>query len=174
MKTIRTKVYLFNELNDKAKEAAVNELREINVFYDWWSDTYNDAENIGLKITSFDINRNKYCKGEFILSACEVAANILKEHGDTCNTYNTATQFLDEWQPIFNNYMDENHKDYESAESECKLIDMEDHFLNSLLEDYSTILQNESEYLLSDESVISTIEANEYYFLQNGKQFPNN
>ena len=76
---------------------------------------------------------------------------------------------MEEWQPIFNNYMDETHEDYESSNNEDKLIDMENEFLKSLLEDYSIMLQNEYEYLTSEEAIIETIEANEYEFTQAGK-----
>ena len=38
--------------------------------------------------------------------------------------------------------MDENHKDYESGEAEERMMELEEEFLKSLLEDYSIILQN--------------------------------
>ncbi len=44
-------------------------------------------------------------------------------------------------------------------------------FLNSLIEDYSIILQKESEYLMSNEAIIETIEANEYEFKANGDRY---
>ena len=171
MRTIRTKVYKFDELSKEAQNAAINSNYDINVFFDWWQDTYNDAENIGLKITSFDLDRNRKADGNFLLSANEVAANIFREHGEHCETYKTALDFIELWQPIFNNYMDENHENYESAESESKLIEIEGYFLKSLLEDYSITLQNESEYLQGEEAIKETLIANEYEFLQTGKRF---
>jgi len=51
------------------------------------------------------------------------------------------------------------------------LQEMEDDFLNSLIEDYSIILQNESEYLQSDEAIKETILANDYEFTKDGNQF---
>ena len=169
MRTIEVKIFKFNELNEKAKQNAISNLYNINIDYNWWEFIYEDAKNIGLKITSFNLDRNRYAKGEFILNAPEVAQNILSNHGKECETYKTAESFLEVWQPIFNAYMDEESEKYESSESEDEMQELEDDFFNSLLEDYSIILQNEFDYLQSDESIIDTIEANEYEFTENGE-----
>lgn len=171
MKTIEIKLYSFDELSDDAKQKAIESLSDINVDYNWWQWTYEDAKNIGLKITSFDLDRRRHATGEFILSACEVAQNIFNQHGEMCETYKTATNFMEQWQPVFSNYLDETHKDYESRESEELMQELEDEFLESLLEDYSIMLQNECDYLQSDEAIIETIRANDYDFTENGKLY---
>jgi hypothetical protein len=170
-RTIRTKVYKFDELNQTAKDKAIEQFNDINVDYDWWTSTYEDAANIGLKITSFDLDRYRHAKGEFTLAANEVAQNILNNHGEECETYKTAAAFMEEWQPIFGNYMDENHADYESNESEVKLMDIENDFLTNILEDYSIMLQKECEYLQSEAVIIETIQSNEYEFTADGRRF---
>lgn len=169
MRTIAVNIFKFNELNEKAKQNAIRNLSDINVDYNWWEFIYEDAENIGLKIMSFDLDRNRHAKGEFILNAPEVAQNILSNHGKECETYKTAESFLEVWQPIFNAYMDEESEKYESSESEDEMQELEDDFFNSLLEDYSIILQNACDYLQSDESIIDTIEANDYEFTEDGE-----
>lgn len=171
MKTIRTKVYQFSELSDSAKQTAIEQFSDINVDYDWWSSTYEDAATIGLKITSFDLDRNRHAKGEFTLAANEVAQNIFTNHGEECETYKTAQTFMETWQPVFNDYMDENSDNYESADSEQLLQNFEEDFLNDLLEDYSIMLQKECEYLQSETAIIETIETNEYDFTKDGKRF---
>jgi len=171
MRTVRTKVYSFNELSNEAQQTAINNMSDINVNHDWWTSTYEDAENIGLKITSFNLDRNRNATGEFSLSACEVAQNVFNEHGEDCETYKTAQKFIEVWQPIFDDYMDENSENYESQELENELQQLEDNFLNELVEDYSIILQNESEYLQSDEAIKETILANDYEFTKDGNQF---
>jgi hypothetical protein len=173
MRTIRTKIYSFDELSEAAQQNAINELSNINVDYNWWSFTYDDAKEIGLKITSFDLDRNRCANGEFNLAACEVAQNIFNNHGEHCQTYKTAKNYMEKWQPVFNDYMDENYKNYESGDLEDEMQDLEDEFLKSLLEDYSILLQNNCEYLQSDEAVKETIIANEYEFTKDGKQFKN-
>mgnify|MGYP006325382769 FL=1 len=171
MRTFRTKIYLFEELSEVAQQKAINELSGINFDHDWWQCTYEDALIIGLKITSFDLDRNRHADGQFILSACEVAQNVFNEHGEDCETYKTAQKFIEVWQPVFDDYMNENSENYESQELENTLQEMEDDFLNSLIEDYSIILQNESEYLQSDEAIKETILANDYEFTKDGNQF---
>jgi hypothetical protein len=168
MKTKTINLYQFSELTEQAQEKAINKLYDINVDYQWYDFTEDDAHQIGLNIKEFDIERRSFVKGEFTLSASEVAQNIFNNHGEECETYKTAQNFMNHWQPIFNNYMDENHKDYESGESESKMIDLEDEFLQSLCEDYRIILTKEYEYLTSKEAIIETIEANEYDFDEEG------
>lgn len=169
MRIKETKVYTFDELTERAQGKAMERLSDINVDYEWWYGVYEDANNIGLKIEEFDIDRGAYAKGRFTMSANEVAANILKDHGDMTETHKTADNFMKEWQPVFDAYMDETSPDYESRESEEKLLEIEDDFLKSLLEDYRIMLQHEYEYLSSDEAIKETIEANEYEFTEDGR-----
>lgn len=170
-KTKTYNIYSFKELSDEAKENATQELWDINLYYGWWEFTLDDAERIGLKITEFDLDRRRYAKGEFILSAVEVAANILKNHGEQCETYKIASSFLDAYNPIFSEYLDEESERYESYEAEEEMMNLEDEFLKELIEEYSLILQREYEWRSSEEAIIETIEANEYEFTEDGKLF---
>lgn len=170
MRTIRIKAYKFEELNEDAKQNARNWWIDGGSDYEWWDSIYDDAKEIGLKITGFDLDRNRYAKGEFLLSACEVAQNILNNHGETCETYKTAKGFLEDWQLVFNEYMDENSERYESYDAEQEMQELEDDFLSSLLEDYSIMLQNEYEYMLSDEYIDEMLTINEYEFTKEGER----
>lgn len=169
MRIIEITAYKFDELSDSAKEKAREWYRDGGIYPKWWEYTYEDAENIGLKITGFDLDRNRHATGEFTLSAAEVAQNISTNHGETCGTYKTAEAFIEDWQPIFSEYMDESSEHYESYEHEERMQDLEDDFLKSLLEDYSIMLQNEYEYLMGDECVDESIIANDYEFNKNGE-----
>jgi len=173
MKTITKtyNVYSFDELTEKAKEKAIQNLIDINLYYGWWECIYEEAKMIGLEITEFDLDRRRNAKGQFILSACEVAQNILNQHGENCETYKIASSFLDEFNPIFSDYMNEDSERYESYEAEEELQQLEDEFLSELVDEYSCILQREYEYLYSDEAIIDTIEANDYEFTEDGKLF---
>lgn len=168
MKTHTITTYSFSELSEQAQQKAIYNCININTDYEWWEFIYEDAKNIGLKITSFDLDRNKHAKGEFINSATEIAADILREHGPKCETYILAEQFLEKFNPLFAEYMDETSEKYETWQTENELQELEDEFLSELLEEYSVILQKEYEYLISDEAIIETIEANEYEFTENG------
>ena len=169
IETITRELYKFDELTEENQVKALLNLYDINVDHSWRESTYEDAEQIGLNITSFDLDRKSYVEGEFILSACEVAQNIFNNHGNHCETYKTAESFMLEWQPVFDDYMDEKSEHYESAEQEDKLLALESEFLKSLQEDYRIILQKDYDYLVSDEAAKETIEANDYEFNVDGK-----
>lgn len=164
MQTITTKtdVYKFNELPEEAKEKALEHLWDINISFEWWEFTYEDAENVGLKLTGFDMAN--YCNGEFLLSANEVALNISNNHGGSCETFKTSESFMEQWQPLFDNYMS-------TEEGEQELIDCEEEYLKSILEDYRIMLIQEYEYQSSEKSIIETIEAIDYDFTLDGKIF---
>ena len=169
MRTIEIQIYKFDELNEDAKQNALNKYCDINVCHDWWQFTFDDAKEIGLKIDSFDLDRNRHAKGIFLFAANEVAQNIFNSHGENTETYKTAASFIEDWQPIFNDYMNEDSENYESYELENEMEDLEDNFLKSLLEDYSIMLQNECKYLQSEEAIKETILCNDYDFTANGK-----
>ena len=166
MKTIEINLYKFEELSNDSQQKAIESNYDINVIDRWWDFIYDDAKAIGLKITSFELNRNT--SGNLLLPANEVAQNIFNNHGEKCDTFNIATSFMKVWKPIFSDYMDETSEKYESEKAETELLELEDNFLNSLLETYLIILQNECEYLQSTEACKETLISNEYDFTENG------
>lgn len=153
MRTITKSIYSFNELSEEAKGKAVERLFDINVDHKWWEFIYEDAKNIGLKITSFEIER--YCEGKFLSGAYEVAQAIIENHGETCETYKTAKSFLSEYKDM----------------PEDDIEELEEDFLKSLLEDYRIILSHEYEYMTSSEAIIETIKANGYEFDEDGNLY---
>ena len=170
MRVIETKVYKYDELNDEAKEKAVEKLYDINVQFDWWDCTYDDAESVGLKITGFDIGRGSSCDIDFTEDACFTAHKIKEEHGAMCETHQTAVNFLKERDEIVNTAPKDENGDFENEqELDEKLDDIEAEFLRSISEDYRIMLQKEYKYLTSEEVIIETIESNEYEFTEDGK-----
>ena len=87
METRTYTVYKYNELPESGKVAAVNGLRSLNVDHDWWDFIYEEAELLGLKITSFDLDRSRHAEGEFTAPAEMVANSIVTSHGPECDTY---------------------------------------------------------------------------------------
>ena len=175
MRTIRTKVYQFSELSEQAKQKAVENMYDINISHEWWEYTYEDAANVGLKITAFDTGRSDYCDIEFIEDSNHTMETILKEHGEDCSTYKTALNFKKEWAELVEKYSDGVNKDKVSEDNEYEFDneadELEKEFLKSLGEDYLTMLRNDYEYQTSEEAIIDTIEANEYEFTKEGNQF---
>lgn len=154
-------VYKFNELSEEAQQKAIENLYDINVDGDWWEFTYEDAEQIGIKITGFDIDRGAYCSGDFIESPLTVIKLIKENHGESCETYKTALQY--------EKLILECPKDEEGEPIENELEVIEDDFRNSLLEDYRIMLEKEYEYMTSKKAIIETIESNDYDFTSEGK-----
>ena len=172
----KTKVYPFAELSDEAKQAALEKLYDVNVDYEWWDCTFDDAANVGIKITEFNIDRGDYiytCKGDFTLDAEEVANKIIAEHGATCETYKTASEFLKD--ASAKQIAFENDEDYDpDYEGFCESVEHEEieaAFKRSILEDYRIMLQHEYDYLASKEAIVETIEANDYEFTADGKLY---
>lgn len=162
MRTIRTKVYKFEELSEQAQQKAIEWYISGNDLSYVWRDIKEDAKQIGLKIIS--LSDHKENEGEFLLAANEVAANIFNEHGGDCDTYKTAQEFMEKWQPVFNNYM-------QTEEGEDELMEIENEFLKSLLDDYRIMYNKDIEFQNSDEAVEDTIIANEYEFTVEGNRF---
>jgi len=172
MKTIKTTVYQFDELSDDAKETAIQNLSCINVDFEWWEFTYEDAKNAGIKIISFDIDRGSYCNGEFFDDACFTAHKIIANHGDMSETFKTSTQFLSDRDDLVSAAEKDEHGEFvDEYELDEKLDEIEDEYLKSILEDYRIILSSEYDYQTSEKAIIETIKANEYDFLENGKMF---
>jgi hypothetical protein len=165
-------VYQFNELSDFAKKTAINKLSDINVNFDWWDSVYEDAKTVGIKITSFGLDRNRSAEGEFLDSPSYTAYKILAEHGETCETYKTAKEYLSEYNYLVEKYSDGVNKHRVSEDNEQafddEANDLDGDFLKSIVEDYAIMLQKEYEYLCSDAAIIEAIEANEYEFTING------
>jgi hypothetical protein len=170
MRKIETTVYTFDELDEEGKEKALDNLRGINVDFDWWEFIYEDAANIGLRLTSFDLERNRHATGEFLYfgQADQCAGLIMKEHGEICDTYHLASVYSKAREEL-----DKEREEYEKKDEietwQDKSDELDGEFLHDLLEEYSIMLQKEWEHLQSDESIIDTIQANEYEFTSDGK-----
>jgi hypothetical protein len=162
MKTKTINLYQFSELSESAKQKAIENLWDVNVSEDWWLQTYEDAEEIKLKIKEFDIDRASYVKAEFMISAPETAELIKIGHGKECETHKTSTTFLNALNELTSKHSDINDVSEEDIE------ELEDEFLKSLCEDYRIMLTQNYEYYTSKEAIIETIEANEYDFDENG------
>jgi len=171
MRIKETKVYPFSELSDTAKEKAIEQCADFNVEYDWWGQTYEDAKQVGLKLTEFELDRRSYCRGEFIESAEDIARTILAEHGKHCETHKTATEFIAssaELNERFPEKLDDDGYDENETDREDEQESLDDWFLYSILGNYRIMLQENYEYLISAEAIIETIETNEYEFTADG------
>jgi hypothetical protein len=151
------KVYQFEELTDEAKEKAVEELWGVNVVNRWWEFIYEDAATIGLKITGFDLDRGTFCRGTWTEDAEDTACLILENHGNDCETYKNATEFLDA-------------VSIQGVESD-EYDELCEEFQRTICEDYRIMLQNVYAHLTSEEAIIETIAVDKYEFTEDGKLY---
>lgn len=155
VETVTRNLYSFDELSEKAKQAAISRLYDINVDDEWWDTVYEDASCVGIKITSFDLGRSWKITGECSIDVIAMLRKIIKDHGPDCRTYKSAKSWLNEWKKA--------KKDVDGWD------DFKDEALRDILDDYLYFLLDEYEYLTSEESIVETIEANEYEFTEDGR-----
>lgn len=173
MRTVKTKVYKFSELSEQAKQKAIKWFLCGNDFSFAWDNVKEDAYQIGLKILSLDDHRPN--EGEFLESAESTADQILQNHGKDCETHKTAADFLKERDELVEKHSDGIDKTRVSEDNEYEFDqecnELEEEFLKSILEDYRIMLNENIDYENSDEAAIEAIEANDYEFTKDGKQF---
>lgn len=180
---ITTTVYQFEELTAKAQEKVISALADINVDFEWWDGEYEDAATVGIEIKSFGLDRNRHCCTN-ITNPIETAELILKNHGKECQTFKTAAAFLQDVKPLTAkfNKAEEISEKYSNSYSPVsyrlsyyidklkeEIEELEEEFKKSISEDYSIMLQNQCDYLQSEEAIKETIIANEYWFTAEGK-----
>ena len=170
-RTVEQTVYSFNELSEQAKQRALELLYDINVDYGWWSFTYEDAKNVGISIKGSDLYTREI-KIELYEDAYHVSNKIIKEHGSSTETYQIAYQYIKDYDNLVKKYSDGINTDIVREDNEYEfdkeLEDLEHEFINEIGSEYLSILNNEYEYLTSNEAIIETIEANSYEFTESG------
>ena len=191
------KVYKFSELSDVAKERALEDNRCVLVeVYDWIEGTLNYAERAGLKVYEIDINRGyvrlKFEEGMTVLSSIKkICRNFNKEE----EIYKLAKEYYDEIIKYFKE--DEEIQEFMQAQKcpitilDMKIDEFIEHYPDSMLEDiarywlvdnryddaylrdmgnlFLSILEDEFNYLVSDEAIIEYFNNNDYLFLENGE-----
>ena len=171
--TAITKVYPFEELSDEAKQTAVENLCSINVNYEWWDYTCEDAKTIGLEITEFTLDQGAFCRGNWTESAEDMARLIVENHGDACETYKDAVEFQNAVYVAGSMFedTDDYNPEYEEFNESSEYENLCQEFRRTICEDYRIILQKEYEYQTGEEAIVETIKANEYEFTEDGKLY---
>ena len=174
MRIIETKVYRFKELDEQAKEKALENNREIFVEDSWWEFVEYDLEMFGLKLKEFDLGRRDYVKLEVYYALDKICDKIMEICGDKTEIYKIAEEYSKEYKLIQDdmeslNDMDTDKDEHDLMRLELKSQDLEDDFLKEISEEALSMLKNEYEYLTSEECIIDMFEANEYEFTEEGK-----
>lgn len=168
-KTIELTVFKFEELSKEAQEKAIQDNWDFNVNHDWWDFTYEDAATIGLKITGFDLGRGRSITGDFKTSAIDCANSILENHGEECGTYKLAAAYKESHMVISVKYKLLANDDSEDEDDE--ITELSEAFEKDILNAYWKILDNEYDYLQSEECIKESLIANEYDFEEDGSRY---
>ena len=174
MRIIETKVYRFEELDEQAKEKAIENNRTIFGEDSWWEFVEYDLEMFGLKLEEFDLGRRDYVKLEMYYALDKICDKIMEICGDKTEIYKIAEEYSKEYKLIQDdmeslNDMDTDKDEHDLMRLELKSQDLEDDFLKEISEEALSMLKNEYEYLTSEECIIDMFEANEYEFTELGE-----
>jgi len=195
MKTITVNVYSFNELSDEAKKKAREWYRDGGFDFEWWDFVYDDSITIA-GLMGIDISKiyfsGFYSQGD---GACFEgyysykinSVNLVKEYAPEDKELRRIIETLQAIQKKHfyklsanvkhrGHYYHENcteiqvYKDgnYLHSESELQAEDEISECLRDFMMWIYKSLENNWDYLNSDESVDETIEANDYEFDESG------
>lgn len=173
MKTVEIKLYEFKELDLLKQQEVLQKYCDVNVWDEWWDCTFDELKTLGIKVTGMDLYR-KEIGIENIVSYEEIAYNICHEFNGN-SIYERAIQFsidfeaLNRKYDVDNNGFTFNEKNQDNYQDEYDGLSFE--FKVDLCSEILDWLNNEYDYLTSDEAIISTIEANEWMFTENGVRY---
>ena len=194
MRTIQTNVYQFDELPEDVQDKILENWGLPN--YDWWNYIYEDAENIGCKITGFDISGPSYIDME--VDDERTAELILEQHGEGCDTYRLAEIYLEDLYVLEKRYGRAEHalnaiedkfgdlypyqypakyyKAYRRIDELCDELledipELHEQFRGDISREYIYMLRKEWEYMNSREYITEHIRANGYEFTADGELY---
>jgi hypothetical protein len=192
MRTIRTKVFQFNELNENAKENAVEWYKkDQEIFLDFFKeDAKEQIENAGFKGNIKMQYSLSYCQGDGLSFSCdyydklnELFTKVLGHgkqktidciinncsfelKGNTGHYCYAAKSDLDFY---LDNYYARSSKNIDAAIN--KVCEMLEDLYTNLCKDLENTGYKEIEYQYSDENIIENIMANNYEFTAAGNIF---
>jgi len=158
MRTIETKAYQFQELDEQIKEKAIDNYRYIGVEDNfWWEYIKEDLISVGIELRSFDIERGSFAEIhlEDFYHTCE---KIIDLHGENCETYKIAERYIKEYNEIHQHIHDDDA-------IEC----LDEEYQKEFSEEVLSMLRKEYEHMTSDEYIIEMFDANGYEFTDQGK-----
>ena len=167
MKTVRIKVYSFNELSEEAKSKAVEKLADINNCV--ISFNYNDAHETIKKFNElFNLKEGNHSFLEYYDGYID--DDILNLCNEPLNEYINSKIDIDKYQDCLltghcydiSMLFNLKHADKNTTLKEC---------FDNCFASIKKTLQDEEDYLQSREAIEETILANDYQFLIDGTMF---
>jgi len=166
METITLNLYKVSELSGKIQSYVLDKYRDVMTDYQWWDFIYEDAQRIGLEISSFDIYY-RTISIEYTENADVVAQNILKDWGEGTELNRLANDFIQHYTKLKEQ---QTFDEYGYSEQDDDIDDAEKEFLHELGEEFLSILTSDYEWRTSDEAIMEYLEDNQYMFTENGTQ----
>lgn len=178
VREVTFKLYRFEELDDKVKEKVLEDNCYILVEdYTWWDFIYTEAEEIGIKIEGFDLDR-RYIKlrlNTSVLSSVEWAMGYF---GECTEEYKLAKSYYDEIMKLADcEEVKEYLEEYPEADPYDAIYNLGlsdefyDEYVNDMKRVFLKMLEDEFNCLISDEAIIEHFNINDYEFFENGKIF---
>ena len=172
------KVYKFDELSEEVKEKVLDDCRFIMVeYFNWWEFVYHEADMIGIEIEGFDLYKG-YIKIKLNTSVLNSVESAMQWFGESTEEYKLVKSYYDEIMKLADSdevkeYLEENpHDDPYDAIYNMSLDDrFYDEYINDMKRVFLRMLENEFNYLTSDEAIIECFNNNDYEFFENGKIF---
>lgn len=196
--TIEITVYKFSELDDRAKERAMDNWREHHLDYDWWDCVYEDADQVA-ELLGIELSRKTrntptiwfngfYHQGsgssfEGSYSYAKGAVKAIKEYAPKDETLHQIARDL---QDIQRKHFYGLRATIEPSNRETSIrVNVEnvhhiygdaseaaEEAITEAMNDFNhwvfKRLESEYEYLMSDEAIAESIEANEARFEEDG------
>jgi hypothetical protein len=173
---IERTLYKFNELSESSQRNAIDNLIDINISHDWYEDDYSYLEDLhGIRITKgfyFDIGRSWYIVPRDIrlIDVKKFAGSLAGKDsillagdfalGISHNTRNgkaiVESHYRGSYRPRLERAI-------------FALQELLQGKLDAILEQVLTDLSNQYCYLMTDEAIKETIEANDYEFTEEGR-----
>jgi hypothetical protein len=184
---VTVKVYKFNELSEKAREKALEKLSDINTDYDWW----NQDGLLDLTQAEYDDIREKPTPGNVLISYDSDKINFdlnwnnryLQFNDIVVNDQETFRKYLQIpkrlWAKVdygFTNDREESTQLYfepqeDIGEADEQTLQNAQKIFTGKVKEALHALQEQYDYLQTDEAIIETIEANDYDFNEDGTLF---
>ena len=189
MKTEQVKIYKFSELSPEVQQKVLDKMREINTDYDWYDSDFESfkeqMEEKGLSCDSFAFdlydrdcymvrphidNIRKFLKSAFTDDEkllYEIDEERKKEFEDVVNKLEESYDYA-----IKENNGRSGYNYVEGLDEAGDILGIDyDEYVKDTMKDFLKQLQETYDYLESDEAIRDTILANEYDFLEDGKQW---
>jgi len=163
MRIIKTKAFLFEELDSQTQEKVIENNRTINVDSNFWYDCEleNFKHELKIKVNEFDIYRREI--NITIEDSFETAQGIVNFFGKESSIVYSAKTFIRDMIFIEEKY------EHDGKKLEEELEYLEEEFRGEIAEEILSMLTSQYEYETSDDAIKETIIANEYEFTEDGE-----